>query len=108
MKVLTAQLVASNKRERISGGVYVEFETTENVKKDDYFKVKVEGFSYDFKANGVKVEGDKLKVTAREVGYWVQKLDRKGVDLRLVIGSDVITVTDELEKAKIYERSCWC
>jgi hypothetical protein len=108
MKVLTAELVASNKRERISGGVYIEFETTENVKKDDYFKVKVEDFSYDFQANGVKVEGDKLKVTAREVGYWAQKLDRKGVDLRLVIGSDVIAVTDESEKSKIYERSCWC
>ena len=108
MKVLTAELVASNKRERISGGVYIEFETTENVKKNDYFKVKVDGFSYDFEANGVKVEGDKLKVKAREVGYWAQKLDRKGVDLRLVIGSDVIAVTDESEKSKIYERSCWC
>jgi hypothetical protein len=37
MKVLTAELVATNRRERVSGGVYIEFETTENVKKDDYF-----------------------------------------------------------------------
>ena len=108
MKVLTAELVASNKRERISGGVYIEFETSENVKKYDYFKVKVDGFNYDFQANGIKVDGDKLKITAKEVGYWAQKLDKKGVDLRLVIGSEVIAVVDEAEKGKIYERSCWC
>jgi hypothetical protein len=108
MNVLTAELVASNRRERISGGVYIEFQTTENVKKDDYFKVKVDGFNYDFQANVVKVEGDKLKVTAKEVGYWAQKLDKKGVDLRLVIGSEVTPVVDEVEKGKIYERSCWC
>lgn len=42
-----------------------------------------------------------MKVLSVElVGYWTQKLDKKGVDLRLV--------TDKSEKSKIYERSCWC
>jgi hypothetical protein len=108
MKVLTAELVASNKRDRVSGGVYIEFETSENVKKDDYFKIKVNGFNYDFQAKGIKVEGKNLKVTAKEVGYWAQKLDKKGVDLRTIIGCEVIDVTDDIEKSKINERSCWC
>lgn len=108
MKVLTAELVESNKRERISGGVYIEFETSENVKKGDYFKVNVDGFNYDFQVSEIKVEGLNLKVTVSEVGYWAQKLDKKGVDLRTVIGCEVIAVTDNIEKSKIYERSCWC
>lgn len=42
-----------------------------------------------------------MKVLSVElVGYWTQKLDKRGVDLRLV--------TDKSEKSKIYERSCWC
>lgn len=50
-----------------------------------------------------------MKVLSVElVGYWTQKLDKKGVDLRLVIGSEVVAVTDKSEKSKIYERSCWC
>jgi hypothetical protein len=108
MKVLTAELVASNRRERVSGGVYIEFETTENVKKDDYFKVRVGDNNYDFQANGIKVIGESLKITANEVGYWASKLDHKGIDLREVIGCDITPVTDDTEKSKIRERSCWC
>jgi hypothetical protein len=66
MKVLTAELVATNRRERVSSGVYIEFETTENVKKDDYFsakrvtlgdyfKVRVGDNNYDFQSNGIKL-----------------------------------------------------
>ena len=108
MKVITAELVSSNRRERITGGVYIEFETTDNVKKDDYFKLKTQDSNYDFQATGIKVEGDKLKITAREVGYWAQKLDRNGIDLRTLIGCELVAVTDDEEKSKIYERSCWC
>lgn len=108
MKVLTAELVASNKRERITGGVYIEFESSENVVKDDYFKVNVDGFDYDFQAKEVKVEGENLKVRAIEVGYWAQKFGEKGIDLRTAIGCEIIAVTDDAEKAKINERSCWC
>lgn len=108
MKVLTAELVASNRRERISGGVYIEFETTDNVKKDDYFKVRVGDNNYDFQANGIKVIGESLKITAKEVGYWAWKLDHKGIDLREVIGCDITPITDDTEKSKIRERSCWC
>lgn len=108
MKVLTAELVATNRRERVSGGVYIEFETTENVKKDDYFKVRVGDSNYDFQANGIKVIGEKLMITAKEVGYWASKLDHKGIDLREVIGCDITPVTDDTEKSKIRERSCWC
>lgn len=108
MKVLTVELVTPNKRERVSGGVYIEFETTENVKKGDYFKVRVADSDYEFQVNGIKVIGESLKITAEEVGYWVWKLDHKGIDLREVIGCDITPVTDDTEKKEIYKRSCWC
>jgi hypothetical protein len=108
MKVLSAELVPANKRERIYGGVYIEFEASENVKREYYFKITVDCSSYDFQVTGIKVEGDKLKITAKEVGYWASKLDHKGVDLRTVIGSDVVYVTDDNEKKEINTRSCWC
>lgn len=108
MKVLTVELVESNRRERVSGGVYIQFESTENVKKDDYFQIKVQNHTFDFKANGIKVIGEKLMITANEVGYWAQKLDKGGIDLREVIGCEVTPVTDDTEKSKIYQRSCWC
>lgn len=107
MKVLTAELIESNKRERISGGVYVEFESSENIKKGCYVKVKVDGINYSFEVNGIKVNGEKLKISAKEVGYWAHTLEQKGIDLRTIIGCEVSIVTDETESKKIYERSCW-
>lgn len=108
MKVLSSELLESNRRERKPGGVYIEFESVENVNKGDYFKVKVDGYNYDFKVLEIKAEGVKLKIKANEVGYWAEKLDEKGVDLRLIVGSDVIPVLDKVEKSRIAERSCWC
>ncbi len=106
MKVLSAELVSPDKRARILGGVYIEFETTENVKKDDYFKLYVNPFTYEFQAERIKASGDKLIVSAREVGYWRVKIDTERVDLRTLIGCLVIPVTDELEKSRIREKTC--
>lgn len=108
MIVLSIELLEANKKNRISGGVYIEFESIENVKKGDYFKIVIDKCSYDFKAVEIKVKSDKLLVKAKEVGYWAQKLDRKGVDLRNVINTEVIHVTDQEEIENIYDRSCWC
>ena len=114
MKVESIKSISPNKRERISGGVYIEFKSTDNVKKGDYFKVIVNGSNHEFEASEVQVEGTDLKVTAKEVGYWAKvivevakTLEHKGTDLRTVIGSEVTTVTDEVEKKRIYERTCW-
>lgn len=108
MKVLNAELVSTNKRARVSGGVYVEFNSLENVVKNDYFRVVVDGSSYDFQVTDIKPDGEYLKVTAKEVGYWASKLDHKGVDLRTVIGCEVIPVRGKAEISEIYKRSCWC
>lgn len=107
MKVESIKSISPNKRERISGGVYIEFKSTDNVKKGDYFKVIVNGSNHEFEASEVQVEGTDLKVTAKEVGYWAKTLEHKGTDLRTVIGSEVAAVTDEVEKKRIYERTCW-
>lgn len=108
MKVLTAEQVPSNKKERIIGGVYIEFETSENVNKDDYFKIKVNDKNYDFQAVGIKVNGENFLINAKEVGYWATTLESNNVNLKSIIGSEVIAVTDESEKKDIYIRSCWC
>jgi hypothetical protein len=114
MKVLTAELVASNRREKISGGVYIEFETTENVKKGDYFKVRVGNDNYDFKATGIKVIGEKLMITAKEVGYWAWKLEDKPEIQNIILwddSMDVYGVWDKMPNWKellvAYRKTIW-
>lgn len=108
MKTISAELVTPNRRERISGGVQVEFYSEDNVKKNDFFIVIIGDKHYPFKATGIKVEGDLLKITAIEVGYWAQKIDSTGVDLRTVIGVEIESVTDVEHINRIHEQSCWC
>lgn len=108
MKVLTAEMVPGNKRERITGGVYIEFYSDENVQKGDCFKVNVGDSIYEFTASGIKVDDDSLRITAIEVGYWASKMDHKGIDLRKAIGAEITMVIDEEEKKEINTRSCWC
>jgi hypothetical protein len=108
MKILSAELLQSNKRERISGGVYIEFESIENVNKEDFFITKVNDSTYEFEAVGIKAIGDKLLIKAKEVGYWCRRLDHKEVDLRTVIGCTITPVVDKDEIARIYKESCYC
>lgn len=108
MLVLKAELVSPNKRERISGGVYIEFLSLDNVGKDDYFRIIKDNKSYDFQATDISVQDKLLRISAREVGYWATKLDNKGIDLRTIIECEVIPVTEDSEKKLIYEKSCWC
>lgn len=109
MKVLNVELLESKRMGMrvIPGGVHIHFESAENVKKDDYFKINLDGKLYYFKAVEIKVEGKNLKITAQEVGYYAYKLDFKGIDLRSVIGLEVLPVNDLLKIKEIEEQSCW-
>lgn len=57
MKVESVKLVSPNKRERISGGVYIEFKSADNAKRGDYFKVVVNGSNHEFEASEIQIEG---------------------------------------------------
>jgi hypothetical protein len=108
MNILSAEFISANKRERISSGVYITSECIESVKKDDYFLLTHNESEYYFQVSGIKTCGDMLDVTLKEVGYWCKKLDHKGIDLRHIIGLQLVPITDASKKAKIDEMSCWC
>lgn len=108
MKVNSVELIESNKRERVQGGVYIEFDSIDNVIKDDYFQISLDKYPYYFQAISIKVVGENLRISAREVGYWASKISEKGIDLRKVIGLEVISITDIDKKREIYKQSCWC
>lgn len=109
LKITNANLILSNKRERISGGVYVNFTSSENVVKGQNLKVLFEAKPHYFEVSDISINGDNLEVSAKEVGYWANKFDNnKDFDLRKIVGLDVEIVTDKETIAKIHEMSCWC
>lgn len=107
-KITTAEIIKSDKRSRTIGGLYIAFNSEANVKQGDYVNLTYMNRSYPFKIVGVKVTGDLLEVNAREVGYFARKLDRlPNMDLRQLIGLEIVPVVDEAEIAKIREESLW-
>lgn len=109
MKVTNAELISSNKRERISGGVYITFISKENITKETLVKILTScGVAYYFTVTDIQIDGENLKVRAHETGYYAWKMDYKGTDLRTVIGLDVIPVTDKEEIIKINKEACYC
>lgn len=108
-KVTSAEIVQHNKRARVTGGLYITFNSKENVKHGDYINLLYTGHNRPFKVVGVKVVGDLLEVSAKEVGYWAHKLDQiPDLDLRSLIGLEVLPITDTDEIKEINEQSCWC
>lgn len=108
-KITDAKNISSDKRARVQGGIYITFLTNENINKNQYVKVVVNGKSYPFMVSDVVIEGKDLLVSAREVGYWAQKLDREeNFDLRTLIDLDVELVTDSKKIEDIITQSCWC
>lgn len=109
MKVTNAQLVSSNKRARISGGVYIDYISKENAVKGSNIKLEFENSNHYFEVTDVSINGENLNVTAREVGYWATKFDEKSdFDLRKLIGLELSKIEDSKTIAKIHEMSCWC
>lgn len=109
MKVTTAEMRESDKRNRIQGGLVIKIVTSDNIVKADYLEIEVEHKSYYFQVVEVSTDGDNLKATAIERGYFAHKLGRNSnMDLRTLVGSDVSIITDKDKVAMIVEKSCWC
>lgn len=109
MKVQSVEHVQSDKRNRIIGGVYITFNSIDNVCKDDYFKLEFNGNTYNFQVTSIKVIGGILEVQACEAGYFVNKLSNKeGIDLRTIVGVEISPIKDKEEIKQIREESLWC
>ncbi len=109
MKITNAQLISSDKRARISGGVYIYFTSKENTIKGSNIELKFEDTKHYFEITDISINGENLEVKAREVGYWAKKFDNKSdFDLRKLIGLELSKVDDHETILKIREMSCWC
>ena len=104
-----AEIISSDKRARITGGLYITFLTSQNVTKDDLFDVNVDDKWHSFKATDISIQGKDFLVKGREYGYWASKLDRKAdLDLRNLLDRDVAMITDTERIKRLHEQACWC
>ena len=109
MKITTAQLVSSDKRARVIGGVYIDYTSVENVVKGSNIELDYEGVKHYFEITDISINGENLEVKAKEVGYWGKKFDNKSdFDLRKLIGLELSKVENAETISKIREMSCWC
>jgi len=109
MQITSTEIIESDKRNRVSGGLYIEFTSSENVVVDNYFSIVFEDRIQYFVARTIKIDGENLKVTAKKTGYWGEKLDRKeNLDLRKLIGIEVTQITDPEIIKKIKQESLYC
>lgn len=107
--ITNAQLVSSDKRAKISGGVYINYTSKENFIKGSIIEIEYEEIMHYFKVSDIAINGDNLEVTAKEIGYWAKKFDKNSnFDLRNIIGLPVYKVEDDERISKIQEMSCWC
>ncbi len=107
--VTDANIVSSDRRARVSGGLYITFETPNNMVKDNVISIVVDDKTKTFQVTSVSIKGENLLVEAKEYGYWANKLSRdKNLDLRRLINLEVFSITDEARLKELYTQSCWC
>ena len=108
-EVSDVKLASADRKARISAGLYIIFETPNNIKKGNYVNLILEGKSHAFEVTDISIKGENLEVSAKEIGYWAQKLDRQAdFDLRSLMKLPITLITDEKRIKDIYTQSCWC
>ena len=113
MTITNAEFISSNKRQRVSGGLYINFISSENISMGNKVEISFDNSIHYFEVTDVKISNQflnlDLDVTAKEVGYWVRKFDRiENFDLRTIIRTNVRLVKDENKIQEINKMSCWC
>lgn len=110
MRVFSIENVERNIRTHNRGGIYITFNSGDNVKKNDLFEIKLYNKYYYFEAESIKVIGELLEVQAVETGYWADELSnlKQDIDLRDIIDIEVFPIKDEAKIKQIHEASCWC
>lgn len=107
MIINSANLVVSDKRARLIGGVYIEFTSTENLQMECYLKTTYNDTIHYFTVTSIATDNEHLNITAREVGYYASKFDfHADFDLRNIIGLPLQIVDDKDEIRSVIEQSC--
>jgi hypothetical protein len=93
-----------------TSGCIITFISDENVVKNDKVLITCkDNNNHYFDVVGIKITEDKkLRVEAKEVGYFNKFEKQKDFDLREIIGLSVSKITDPELLRKIYEESCYC
>ena len=109
MEITNAKIVSSDKRNKINGGLYIEYESIDNVIKGDYVEMTYDNKIHYFRVTDVSINGELLNATATEAGYWTRYFARgENFDLRTIIGIELRAITDPEKKQEIKKMSCWC
>lgn len=109
MQITHAQLLSSDKVAKISGGMYINYTSKDNVTIGSNIELEFEATKHYFEVTIVSANGENLEITAKEVGYWATKFDNKrDLDLRKLIGLKLSKIEDDKTISKIVEMSSWC
>lgn len=109
MKIKNAQLVSSDKRAKVRGGLYIHYSSRDNVIKGSKIELDYEGSKHYFEVTDISINGEILDVVATEVGYWAKKFEKKSdFDLRKLIGLELSRVDNPESVKNINTMSCWC
>jgi len=109
MVIRDAKIVSGDKRSRTVSGFYIGFLSNDPISKGTYLSMNYNGKSHHFKVSDVEILGENLLVSAREVGYYKNKFDQdSNFDLRSIIGSHIVLVSDANVIKQINEQSSWC
>ena len=108
LKIQSARIASGDKRNKLPGGLYIDFTSKENLVKGDYLSMLNDDEEHYFKVTHISVDGRDLDITARETGYYANRIDQKSdFDLRTIIGNELKKVIDKDKIERIYEMSCW-
>ena len=103
-KITKSEIVQSDKRHRIIGGLYITF-NSEDVKVGDYVGLRID-IKHPFKVISVKTSGDLLEACAVETGFFANKISRNPFfNPKQIIGYGLEPIVDENEIREIREES---
>lgn len=109
MKITNSQLVSSDKRARISGGVYIDYTSKENIIKGSNVEIEFEETKHYLEVTDISINGENLEIKVKEFGYWAEKFDNKSdFDLRKLIGLELTKIENPVIISKIREMSYLC
>lgn len=101
--------VINGRVHKLGGGLYIRFKSDENLVVGNILKINYHGSEYSFEVFEIETYNSELIVQAKENGYWGQSLrNDKNIDLRNLVGIDVLLVTDKTEIERIAKESNWC
>lgn len=109
MKIENAEILSSDRKKKIRGGVYIEYTSKDNVVTGSNLEMVYEDKKHYFEVVDVSISGKDLAIKAKEVGYFANNFHQKpDFDIRTLVGKSLRKVEDKDTIAKIHEMNLWC